>query len=117
MYNNINQVDSYLLKNCHKLNAEKVFEVRNAIMSLPSEKQIQIEGVQLNNPQTVLILAYFLGAIGVDRFMNGQVLLGILKLITCGGFLIWFIVDIFTAQKRTQIYNCNKILKAVQTIK
>lgn len=115
--NNINPVDSYLLRNCHRLNAEKIFEVRNVIMSLPDEKRTQIEGIELNNPQTIMVLAWFFGGFGIDRFMNGQILLGILKLITCGGLMIWAIVDIFTAQKRTQIYNCQKIVKAAQIIK
>ena len=33
------------------------------------------------------------GYSGADRFMRGQVGLGILKLITCGGFLIWSLID------------------------
>lgn len=43
---------------------------------------------------TCLILSIFFGSLGVDRFMMGQVGWGILKLITAGGFGIWWLVDV-----------------------
>jgi len=42
---------------------------------------------------TAFILSFFLGGMGIDRFYRGQVLFGILKLITCGGLGIWAFID------------------------
>ncbi|RMA77571.1 TM2 domain-containing protein [Metamycoplasma subdolum] len=42
----------------------------------------------------VLLLSIFLGIFGIDRFYTQRWVLGILKFITLGGFLIWWIVDI-----------------------
>lgn len=40
-----------------------------------------------------MILSWALGFLGADRFYQGQVVWGVLKLITCGGALIWWLVD------------------------
>ena len=41
-----------------------------------------------------LVLSIILGELGVDRMYVGQVGLGILKLVTCGGLGIWWLIDI-----------------------
>jgi TM2 domain-containing membrane protein YozV len=43
--------------------------------------------------QIVMILSWALGFLGADRFYQGQVLWGILKLITLGGAGIWWLID------------------------
>ncbi|MDO4564571.1 MAG: TM2 domain-containing protein [Clostridia bacterium] len=48
----------------------------------------------MKNKSTALILSIILGELGVDRFYLGYTGLGVLKLITLGGFGIWWIIDI-----------------------
>jgi TM2 domain-containing membrane protein YozV len=52
-----------------------------------------------------LLMSIFFGTIGVDRFVMGQVGLGILKLITAGGFGIWYIIDIILIATKHQFKN------------
>ena len=40
---------------------------------------------------TAILLCYFLGNLGIHRFYLGYTLIGIIQLLTFGGFLIWVI--------------------------
>lgn len=48
----------------------------------------------MKSKQTALILSILLGEFGIDRFYLGYIGTGILKLITCGGFGIWWLIDL-----------------------
>lgn len=56
------------------------------------------------NKVTFLLVAWLLGALGVDRFMRGQVGLGILKLITAGLLGLWVLIDLIIALTKLSKY-------------
>ncbi|KAF9425567.1 hypothetical protein BGZ94_007424, partial [Podila epigama] len=41
-----------------------------------------------------ILLSIFFGYVGIDRFYLGYIISSLLKLITAGGFGIWYIIDI-----------------------
>jgi hypothetical protein len=41
-----------------------------------------------------ILLSFFVGSLGIDRFYLGQSGLGVLKLLTCGGMGIWALIDL-----------------------
>jgi hypothetical protein len=43
---------------------------------------------------TTLLISFFLGQLGIDRFLLGYTTLGVLKLITCGGCGLWWLIDV-----------------------
>ena len=43
---------------------------------------------------TAILLCLFLGSLGIHRFYLGYTIIGVIQLLTFGGFLIWVIVDL-----------------------
>ena len=73
--------------------------VEDFLNSLGGGKGIEISNkpdVSGKKWQTALALSVFLGVLGFDRFYLGKIGTGILKLLTWGGFGIWWIADIIT---------------------
>lgn len=69
------------------------------------------------DPGTILVLSILFGVSGVDRFMLGDMGMGILKMLTLGGCGILAIVDWFTAKDRTAEFNRKKAIEILNTIK
>lgn len=44
---------------------------------------------------TTFLLCYFLGGLGVHRFYLGKFITGLLMLLTAGGLLIWWLIDLY----------------------
>ncbi len=59
------------------------------------------------NQTHIFVFSLFLGFIGVDRFALGQPVLGILKLLTLGGFLVWALIDLFLVGGSARRKNLN----------
>jgi len=53
-----------------------------------------VVGKPVKSQTATFLLAWLLGPFGADRFYLGDTGLAILKLITCGGFSIWSLIDL-----------------------
>ena len=67
--------------------------------------QVNINTGKELNWVVTLLMSIFFGYLGVDRFMMGHIGLGLLKLITCGGFGVWWLVDMILIATRHQYKN------------
>ena len=57
------------------------------------------------DPTTILVISLFLGGLGIDRFVLGQTVLGLLKLFTLGGCGVWWFIDLFLIMGATKDIN------------
>jgi hypothetical protein len=51
-------------------------------------------GLSNRDWHTALLLSILLGIVGADRFYVGRTGLGVLKLVTFGGYFVWWVVDV-----------------------
>lgn len=58
-----------------------------------STNNVASNGVSSKSKTTAILLSFFLGVIGVDRFYLGNVALGVGKLLTFGGMGVWALID------------------------
>jgi TM2 domain-containing membrane protein YozV len=91
-----------------KFNPTDIPLIISQLEKIDNSKFSLIQAADYKNPTTILIFSLFLGFLGVDRFILGQVFLGILKLITIGGLGIWTFIDWFLIMKATRNRNLNK---------
>ena len=104
------QIDQLLMVNASKLPPEGVALLRERLMNVDDPVSAQVAFSQLKDPTIALILSILVGAYGIDRFYIGDIGLGMLKLITCGGALAWFIIDIFLIMDTTRHKNLETLL-------
>ena len=60
---------------------------------------------RVNKGIFIWVANFLFGALGVDRFMRGQIGLGILKLLTLGGLYIWALIDWIIALAKSSKYD------------
>ena len=100
-----NKVDLFISTMGNMFPNTKLAIVKERLERLDDSKLTIVQSMDYKNPTTMLLFSIFLGGLGVDRFMLGQVGLGILKIITFGGCGIWTIIDWFTVTGRTKEKN------------
>jgi TM2 domain-containing membrane protein YozV len=106
------KVDMYILANAKFFESHVIPQIRERLLELPEDKWILLQTLSLKDPTTSIIVSILAGQLGIDRFLIGDTGLGIGKLLTCGGFGIWAIVDWFLIQGATR----EKNLQMLQTV-
>ena len=103
------KIDLYLTTNAKYFEPSAIPIIRQKMENASDDMLVTLQATELKDPTTVLLISIFLGTLGIDRFMIGDIGMGVLKLLTCGLCGILTIIDWFTISKKTKQINLSKI--------
>lgn len=105
------KIDMFFMTYGSYFESHQVSQLQQRLKSLDNSKFQVLQSLSLKNPTTILIVSILAGGLGIDRILIGDVGLGIIKLITCGGLGVWTIVDWFLIMGETRKKNYEKVLQ------
>ncbi len=103
------KVDMFMMANGKYFESHFLMQIRESLLKLDDSKWPMIQILDFKDPTTMLIVSLLGGSLGIDRFLVGDVGLGVVKLITCGGVGIWTIVDWFLISGIAREKNAEKL--------
>ena len=107
------KVDMFLMTNAKYFDNYQLSAIRESLLSMDESKWLMVSTLSFKDPTTMLIVSLLGGGLGIDRFMIGDVGLGIGKILTCGGLGIWQIVDWFLIMDATRKKNTELLQNAL----
>ncbi|QDH78422.1 TM2 domain-containing protein [Echinicola soli] len=110
------KVDLFMMMNSKYFEAHHLPFIRERLLRLDDASWETIQVLQFYDPNTVQLVSLVGGQLGIDRFMVGDTGLGILKLLTCGGFVIWSIIDWFMIPGVAREKNGIKLKEALEAL-
>ena len=99
------KVDMFMMTNKDNFPSEKLPYIQERLTMVDENTLNSISMLSFKNPTTALLLSIFVGTWGVDRFYIGDTGIGIGKLLTGGGCLIWYFIDLFLIMGATREKN------------
>jgi len=109
----LSRMDLFLAAHGAKFLPYRIEEVKRQVETLTDEQFQVVLSQDYKDPSWMLLISLLVGTLGVDRFLLNEIGLGVVKLITCGGFGIWTIVDWFLVQENSREYNFNLLNQTI----
>lgn len=104
------KVEMYIFSNREYFPSSKLVYLKSQLAKVDDRKFDLISTINLKSPQIITLVSLFLGIFGVDRFMVGNIAIGILKLLTGGLCGILWLYDFFTISERVKKRNFENIM-------
>lgn len=106
---NYEEVYTYMSKNIDYFPEKDIDRLTRKLYECDPDAFEEIKKCHLKNPLLIQIVSLFFGIWGVDRFIMKDFVYGGLKLISGGGFLILWILDIFKIKEIVREENLDKV--------
>lgn len=106
-------VDMYLMANAKFFESHQMYQIRERMLTLDESRWRMLQFMQFDDPVILLIVSLVTGPLAVDRFMLGDIGLGVAKLLTCGGLGVWVFVDWLLIMGITRRKNTEKLMMAI----
>lgn len=107
------KVDMFIMTNAKFFEGYQLAAIKDRLQTVDDSKWVMLQSLDLKDPGILLIVSVLIGSMGVDRFIIGDTGLGVAKLVTCGGFGIWWIVDMFLIMGLTREKNMEKLMQVL----
>lgn len=103
----------FIMTNSKFFEPHQIPMIRQRLLDVDDSNWSLIHSLPFQDPTIILIISLVAGPFGVDRFMIGDTALGVGKLLTCGGFGIWALVDWFLIMGATKTKNAETLMRAL----
>jgi len=103
----------WIMNNGKHFDSDKIPYIRDQLSRLPEQTLSNLYSLQFKDPTTITVVSALAGALGIDRFMLGDVGLGVAKLLLAGGCGVWWLVDIFLVGARAKELNFQSLMQAI----
>ena len=107
------KVDMYLMVNARYFPKDKLPLLRNILGDVVGNQEFSIQTISFISPNFILVISIIFGHFGVDRFVLGHFVLGLLKLCTIGGLGCWTLIDWFLIRNATREANYTTLMNAI----
>lgn len=105
------KINAIILQYKDYISADKVFVLKNYLEKSEDKNYDNLLACKMHNPVLICVLSIFLGGLGIDRMVIGDVGLGVCKLLF--GWLtfgIWPFIDIFFCYRKAKEKNFNNLI-------
>ncbi len=103
----------FIEENRNKFNEQDISLLQQHLEKADENSFKNATNVKLKSPGLITAVSVFVGYYGIDRFLTGDILLGIVKLFTLGGFGILWFIDFCQIGKIAKYYNAMNVMIAL----